>query len=511
MKYFKIVIIFMLLLIMLGCPVLDANSSGNVHISFNVNEERSTIIPEVASAIAEYRISFSGGPESVDPVITTNGSISIDLAPGIWDILVEGLNSSGQTVASGLLEDIVVSTGSLVTEEVLLDPEMDGTGSVHITVTWPDEITVESTDITVYFNSDTAIPMSSDTITYSANSLIYNNPSVASGGSHWIKIHLVENGTTTNQDTILDSVHVYDNLESSAVYNRSSSDFIPQSSSSMILANHLVATQLDLKAIPESAIIAAKDTLHIAYGHTSHGSQITKGMESLVGFMSSQGYDSNLFAWNNGGTDGALDLHDYAMTGDLGDYPEWVDRTRYYLDISANSDVNVIIWSWCGDVSDYTEQNMIDKYLIPMTLLETEYPHVSFVYMTGHLDGTGLSGNLHLRNQQIREYCSDNNKVLYDFEDIESYDPDGSYYGDRYATDACNYDYDDNGSTSQSGDESPLPIDGDRNWAIDWQNSNDINIDWYDCVSVHSQPLNANQKAYAAWWLWARIAGWEGN
>ncbi len=35
--------------------------------------------------------------------------------------------------------------------------------------------------------------------------------------------------------------------------------------------------------------------------------------------------------------------------------------------------------------------------------------------------------------------------------------------------------------------------------------------DWYSCSSAHSQPLNANRKAYAAWWLWARIAGWDGG
>ena len=33
--------------------------------------------------------------------------------------------------------------------------------------------------------------------------------------------------------------------------------------------------------------------------------------------------------------------------------------------------------------------------------------------------------------------------------------------------------------------------------------------DWYSCSSAHSQPLNANRKAYAAWWLWARLAGWS--
>ena len=52
-----------------------------------------------------------------------------------------------------------------------------------------------------------------------------------------------------------------------------------------------------------------------------------------------------------------------------------------------------------------------------------------FVYMTGHTDGTGLDGTLHLRNQEIRNYCKANDKVLYDFEDIESYDPDGRYLG----------------------------------------------------------------------------------
>ena len=85
---------------------------------------------------------------------------------------------------------------------------------------------------------------------------------------------------------------------------------------------------------------------HIAYSHTSHGSQLTEGMSGLVSFKGSS------YSWNKGGTDGALDLHDYAMTGDLGnpDRTSWAARTRTYL--SANRGVNVIIWSWCGQVSD---------------------------------------------------------------------------------------------------------------------------------------------------------------
>lgn len=262
----------------------------------------------------------------------------------------------------------------------------------------------------------------------------------------------------------------------------------------------------DITAIPQSAIEAAKTSLHIGYGHTSHGSQLTTGMNGLVDFANNGGQGLSLpvdtFSWNNGGVGGALDLEegdgygDGWLDHDAGYYPNWVDETRAYLDDPSHSDVNVIMWSWCGQASSYTEQQMVDQYLAPMSQLESEYPHVTFVYMTGHADGTGETGNLHLRNQQIRDYCIANNKVLYDFYDIECYDPDGNDYGDKRVDDACNYDSDGNGSR-------------DRNWAIDWQNAHVEGLDWYSCSSAHSQPLNANQKAYAAWWMWARLAGWE--
>ncbi|MBW2109315.1 MAG: hypothetical protein JRI36_11725, partial [Deltaproteobacteria bacterium] len=176
----------------------------------------------------------------------------------------------------------------------------------------------------------------------------------------------------------------------------------------------------------------------------------------------------------------------------------WAQRTRDYLDDPANSDVNVIIWSWCGQANT-TEAN-IDLYLSLMSQLEIDYPGVNFVYMTGHAVGTGETGNLHLRNQQIKNYCETNGKVLYDFYDIECYDPDGNYFGDQYVLDGCGYD--------GNGDGNPWN-DG-ANWAIEWQNSHTEGTDWYNCPAAHSQPLNANRKAYAAWWLWARLAGWNG-
>jgi len=246
-----------------------------------------------------------------------------------------------------------------------------------------------------------------------------------------------------------------------------------------------------LNSIPSEWITAAKENLHIAYQHTSHGSQLTTGMTGLVTFK------GTAYNWNNGGSGGALDLHDYAMSGDLGapDRTSWAALTRTYL--TANPDVNVIIWSWCGEVSSATVAD-INTYLDLMTALESDFKNVKFVYMTGHLDGTGQTGNLHLRNEQIRDFCKGNGKILFDFADIECYNPDGAYFGNKKPNDACAYDTNSDGS-----------LDG--NWATEWQNAHIQGTDWYSCSSAHSQPLNANLKAYAAWWLWARLAGWDGN
>jgi uncharacterized protein YjdB len=65
------------------------------------------------------------------------------------------------------------------------------------------------------------------------------------------------------------------------------------------------------------------------------------------------------------------------------------------------------------------------------------------------------------------------------------------------ANDNCNYDSDNNGTL-------------DKNWALQWCNANSDNC-FYTGDCVHSQALNCQQKVKAAWWLWARLAGWNGG
>ncbi len=129
-----------------------------------------------------------------------------------------------------------------------------------------------------------------------------------------------------------------------------------------------------------------------------------------------------------------------------------------------------------------------------MSKLEKEFPKVTFVYMTGHLDGSGENGNLHQRNEQIRDYCRKNRKVLFDFADLESFDPDGKInYLELFARDTCEY---------RLNKER-------RNWAADWVKENPQHNFSLPESAAHTHPLNGALKGNAFWWMLARLAGWQ--
>jgi len=226
-----------------------------------------------------------------------------------------------------------------------------------------------------------------------------------------------------------------------------------------IITNH--NSSADFELIPESYFEQIRTDYRIFYGRTSHGYQIIVGLNELED-------ENSLYNLPT--------FHEYSDDlGHIGD-TSWVPPTRDWLD--NHPDYNVVMWSWCGGCSNNSEEG-INVYLNAMNRLEQDYSGVTFIYMTGHLDGTGPDGNLYARNNQIREYCVTNDKVLFNFADIESYDPNGNYY--PYGGDGCE-------------------------WCHDWCSSHPCPT----CNCPHSHCFNCYLKGKAFWWMMARIAGWDG-
>jgi hypothetical protein len=239
-----------------------------------------------------------------------------------------------------------------------------------------------------------------------------------------------------------------------------------------------------LESIPSAWIDAVKSDAKIHYAHTSHGSQIDIGLDLLEAWNST--FDAEIGYCSLPVQAGALcifdgqEFDDYVTPDLYWQTPEGLQNTRDVLD--HNPELNASMWAWCTQL-DYYSTAEVQEYLDAMGQLEAAYPMVRFVYFTGNAQATGEDGyNRFLRNRQIRQYCQSHGKILFDFEDLDSwwYDPVAS------AWEQATY--------SQGGQAVPVE-----------------HPQFYGDNGGHTNDASCLQKGRAYWWLLARLRGWEGE
>jgi hypothetical protein len=225
---------------------------------------------------------------------------------------------------------------------------------------------------------------------------------------------------------------------------------------------------------------------------------------------------------NNDPQPDKLDFRDYAMASyaepgvnasDLSaNETAFLQATRKYLDDPDNSEINVVMWSWCNIAGHDVETN----YIPGMQTLINEYGEggskigsgagqransVAFIFMTGHANKDDNVGNGKPKNQAeiIIDYCRENKFYCLDYYGIDTHDMAGNYWEDAG----------DDGNSSTGG-----------NFYADWQNSHSAGTNYFENRSSpggsvtygahNTQHITANRKAYAMWYILARIAGWDG-
>ncbi len=223
--------------------------------------------------------------------------------------------------------------------------------------------------------------------------------------------------------------------------------------------------------IPQSWLDRARN-LNFYFGHQSVGNNLLSGLAELAqqspqyyALTIAHGGNPSCFAAQHG-------IVDFPV-GRNGDPVSKIDDFAAHLDWCRGKAVDAAMMKICFvDINPQTNTDFLsNRYCRTMEELERTYPHTRIIWCTCPLVCNQNNSARQAFNDNVRQFCRQRGKVLFDLADIESHDSGGRESGNQFGPALC----------------PEYSLDGGH----------------------PSSPAGRQRLAYAWWLLMAHIAGWE--
>ncbi|MHB8134459.1 MAG: hypothetical protein ACYDH1_09590 [Anaerolineaceae bacterium] len=249
-------------------------------------------------------------------------------------------------------------------------------------------------------------------------------------------------------------------------------DVSTQNGTGYLLIDHSAVDKFEL--IPDEVVRQAS-AYRVLFRHASVGENLRYGLECLYGNYPNRRPNScsNYY-------DIKYDFSNWSFQ--FRGNPGWIEKVDDFVRETEKQnkefDVFMFTLGYLDGMDGTTfpeisnDENFLRLYIDKLEALETEFPDKTFVWWTMSLAQEGHQNTTKF-NDMLRKYAEENNKILVDLADFETYTPDGT----------------------RCFDENQVPIIC-KNYTE-------------EKVSGHLNELGRERAAKMFWYLMARLTGWK--
>lgn len=368
----QIVALTVFVWVVFSCAMPWDREGGTILLTFDSpGASIHTVVPD--SIIPDhYIVTVSNGVDAdivTDPV--SGSSVTLDIPAGVWDISVEGFETTGMPICAGDIADVLITSGAVETIEILLFPLETGAGTLSFSVDWSQATSANvdsgATEITI---NGQPILLTAAEITTSPGSIAYEAQHPA--GEYTVVINVFADVPWPT--SYVELFRVYGNLESNSNVVLLDSDFtlppaVPSAFTSQETGGSVVLTWND-NAVTETGFVLERCEDSGFIGGTLTSFQLPAGSESYTD-------DSSLVA-------GTEYYYRLASTNSAGN-SSWVETSLTY---GGDVELTIVIEQPVALPITFSLADDVDAYVDDTFVLSVNEAFDDYAW---YLDGTELT------------------------------------------------------------------------------------------------------------------------